>query len=300
MSVNVATRFVLDKRRFYFQSVWESSCFDLSITDGRFAWHVRADADFIERKLKPRGMDSARYIAELRNGLTKQDIGQKKFTYSAAEVPNGNLRLEWTMRIGSQASAEEPLKLRGLLELVRMQAAPQQEFIQTCLDRLLDFCTTLERDNEELREQHDELRVQRTEALSKLVKLDDDKQRLELDLYKKFVTLINEKKKKVRQLKGQLQAAESRAMEAARRASLAIDTASESEFEQQGLSPEQTAASFDEDNGYSPTPVTDYLSLSQSEPGTSGSVSLTLQSASVDLGHDLEESYKIPTRVRKR
>jgi hypothetical protein len=86
------SRFVIDNRPYYFRWQWAVEEFDYQVTDGKYVWEGKgnlfcleilllADKKYIERSLKPEGMELGELMTLLKQGLKEQDIHQRKFSY---------------------------------------------------------------------------------------------------------------------------------------------------------------------------------------------------------------------------
>lgn len=82
--------------------------------------------------------------------------------------------------------------------------------IQSIINEMLIENETLLAHNNDLKKLNDSLMNQRSETLVQLDKIIHDKQILEEEMYKKFASILNEKKKKIRELKDKIVQLESK------------------------------------------------------------------------------------------
>jgi len=168
----------------------------LNLTDGKYVWSGEALPSYIEETLKPKGMTYDEYLSLTRDALTTQDLTKKRFSYSIQQGDSASqIKLIWNIKLGSEAN----FAMKGLLELNRIQDS--RSIIQDNLDFLTSRVTHLEEENKELKKMNNMLTTQRNDAVSQFDHLIIEKQCIETEMLSKFVDLLNEKKKKVRELK---------------------------------------------------------------------------------------------------
>lgn len=90
----VFSRFTISGTDFYFYSKWGEDNFQMSIIDGKRVWigegifylcfspQIVASREYIESKLKPKGMDPREYLAITKEAFTVQDLTKQRFSYS--------------------------------------------------------------------------------------------------------------------------------------------------------------------------------------------------------------------------
>ncbi|ELR25515.1 DNA repair protein [Acanthamoeba castellanii str. Neff] len=142
-------------------------------------------------------MELDEYMQLTKRALTVQDITKKHFSYRLSQPSPSELHLTWRIKLG-QESSQVGFSVKGTLPLTLMKDG--RGMVQQCLDSLIDRQTVLERSNKELRTQNEALFTQRDSALAQLNVLVEEKKAMESDLYNK---ILNEKKKKIRELKRQ-------------------------------------------------------------------------------------------------
>eukprot|EP01112_Ceratiomyxa_fruticulosa_P005406 TRINITY_DN1602_c0_g2_i1.p1 TRINITY_DN1602_c0_g2~~TRINITY_DN1602_c0_g2_i1.p1 ORF type:complete len:428 (-),score=104.27 TRINITY_DN1602_c0_g2_i1:90-1373(-) len=212
-STNVA-RFLLADKKYYIRTVWGEDSFELSCSDGKYIWTGSASKGFVENTLKPKGMSTSEFMKITQNALTNQDFTKIKYSYTIEQPPVDlgltpqDLLFSWFIKLGAQngnnfalnsTANKKVLQVKCTLPLVK-QINPRPMMV-TILDWLIDKSSRLELSNQELSENNNQLQSQRDQALAQFSTLVADKKVLELEMYKKFVLVLNEKKKKIRELK---------------------------------------------------------------------------------------------------
>eukprot|EP01127_Copromyxa_protea_P017587 TRINITY_DN5384_c0_g1_i1.p1 TRINITY_DN5384_c0_g1~~TRINITY_DN5384_c0_g1_i1.p1 ORF type:complete len:404 (+),score=75.71 TRINITY_DN5384_c0_g1_i1:49-1260(+) len=199
----VISRFILGGRNFYFHTIWQGEEFSITITDGKYAWQGHATSSYVETTLKPKGMPVDDYLNLTKEALRKQDTGKKKFDVAVQQGGNANeVKLIWNIKLDTGFSDINGLSMKGTLLLTRVENA--RAIIQANLEYLISRVTHCEEENTELKRMNKSLTLQRNDALSQFDQLTIEKQCMQTEMFSKFVEVLNEKKKKIRQLKENL------------------------------------------------------------------------------------------------
>jgi len=135
--------------------------------------------------------------------LTQQAHTKKKYSCTIQQGESVNqIKLVWNVNVQTDLQLgdeeEQMISMKGVLPLERQGNG--RAVIQECLDFLLDKTNVMSLENMDLKRMNGLLLSQRDEAMSQMDQLVIEKQCMENDLYCKFVELINEKKKKIRDL----------------------------------------------------------------------------------------------------
>jgi DNA-repair protein XRCC4 len=203
MEVTIS-RFKLAGTLFYFNCRWFDTYFEVDLSDGKYVWQGNATREYIEEELKPKGMDFSEYITLVKEAFAVQDLSKKKFSYGIQKGETSNqLKLIWSIHLGENDD-EVKFAMQGLLIVDRI--AESRQVIQKYFDWLIDNKVKLEEENRELKKVNKSVSNQRDLAIRQFDQLIIEKQCLETELYGKFVELLNEKKKKIRELKDELKA----------------------------------------------------------------------------------------------
>jgi len=309
MTDTVVSRFVIRKRPFYIRTTWGKTDFHMEMTDGKHVWTGVADSTYVASKLKPQGMDVTEYISIIRDALTKQDVECKRFQYFIEQSPDNpaDLELSWKIRLSTEdIPGEDPwaFHMRGSLKLHRISmtqpnttnpAISFQNIMQQFMDWLIDRVTILSTTNADLQDKNKELQKQRNESLTRFDKLVADKKQLEREMYEKFVTVLNEKKRKIRELHEEVNNGPSLKLKP-----YAVPTKSKKGYDD-GTDSDDTS-----DENDHPTPVQEYLASPGSSHKTTPSLTFNntydpTPSLSVDLLlHDEEHTVKASVRRRHK
>jgi DNA-repair protein XRCC4 len=202
---NFNTRFVIENRAFYFRWEWGTDHFSCQVTDGKYAWDGKADQEFIRAKLLPDGMEFSELMDLLNHGFREQDLGQKRFSYQmyAGQV-QGDIVLGWKIKI------EEDIFIKGNLPLKKQNP---HMIVQNMLENFFSKVSVVEKQNETLIQSNKSLQEHNTRALKQMKQMASDKITMEHELMQKFVLVLNEKKKKIRELSDKIKELEKKISE---------------------------------------------------------------------------------------
>ncbi|PRP87068.1 DNA repair protein XRCC4-like [Planoprotostelium fungivorum] len=262
MTERVVSRFHFDGEigLLYLHSEWNSANggFQLHITDGHAMWTGR-------------GMDASEYYQLVRSALTQQDHKEERFSYALSGFdPRGSKDFDfvWKIKIDDNSFGDMSFFVKGSVHLVRCSAGDQKKKLRQFLDWLIDRSTVLEK--------------QRDEALARFELLTSDKASQERDLYNKFLLVLNEKKKKIEEMKTEIERLKKQGpVSFGREESAVLSRKYSSQMESRSMHP----ASDSEDEKATPS-----LTFNASLGGPSQNNEL--------LGMD--DTYKIEAAVRKR
>lgn len=194
-----------DRRAWYLQTLWEKEEFTVYATDCAEVWKGTADAQFIRTNLKPDELSATEYLDLIRPALTQNNPGEK---YSCAMETGGgdtagNVSVVWRVSLNRRLSLKGALVLSKVVDGaggLRQKSNPMEIILDMTAERL----SSLENVARSLQGECDDLRTKVSSTCAELAKIAERKSRLEMDMYKKFCVILNQKKEKIRTLKGQL------------------------------------------------------------------------------------------------
>lgn len=171
--------------------------FDLTLTDGENIWDgqlTEEDLDALSGNLK---MDFNTYVGQTAKAFTRQDMADINFVYQIKPQADGIVDLLWKKEV----SGDIKVKMGSVTLLVKKNAAESLcQIFTSCVDMMMGLqkkIRSLESDNQRLKQE-------KQNTLMRLDKCVSAKEKLEKDLYSKFVTVLNSKKEKIRNIKNGL------------------------------------------------------------------------------------------------
>ncbi|XP_027490411.1 DNA repair protein XRCC4 [Corapipo altera] len=202
---------VSDPEATYFLQVsWEKDLgtgFSILLSDGQFSWAGTVSEAEISREAADMEMNKEKYVEELRKALVTREESAGKYNYLISRDQEN---------VVCQFSYERSLKDGSFrLGSVKLQEVPSpakvvKELIGYCLDSL----GKLQAKNEHLQRENERLFSNWSDAEKRLEKCVEAKEKLEADLYNRFILVLNEKKAKIRNLQRLLNEAKESAADA--------------------------------------------------------------------------------------
>lgn len=176
----------------FLQVSWEKtlgSGFVITLTDGQSAWIGTVSESEIGREADDMAMEKEKYVEELRKALVSGAGPMDSYQFDFSEEHccffcEKNLK-DVSFRLGSFN-----------LEKVANPAEVIREIICYCLDSIAENKAK----NEHLQEAHERLLRDWNDVQERFEKCVSAKEGLEIDLYKRFILVLNEKKSKIRSL----------------------------------------------------------------------------------------------------
>ena len=166
----------------------------LAASDGFSTWAGSLSNQELAGMATCAKLEKEEFISTTLKALTRKEMSSLDFTYTAAVVKNGNLKLSWKKHLVS-------LNIKFLLGTVTL--CPQSSAAAdhtSLLEYAISSITDLQNANSNLLGKCDRLVAERQRALERLEKCADLKEEIESDLYGKFKVVLNDKKTKIHQL----------------------------------------------------------------------------------------------------
>lgn len=170
--------------------------FDLTLTDGENIWNgqlTEEDLDALSGNLK---MDFNTYVGQTVKAFTRQDMADINFVYEIKPQADGIVDLLWKKEV----SGDIRVKMGSVTLHLKNAAKSLCQIFTSCIDMMMG----LQKKIRSLESDHQRLSQERQNALTRLEKCVSAKEKLEKDLYSKFVTVLNSKKEKIRNIKNGL------------------------------------------------------------------------------------------------
>ena len=191
---------------------WKEESFRVYLTDSRLVWVASVPKKHIEEYMCPRDSSVSEYLALIKESLVFPTAGNKdKFVYSVKQKRD-SIKFHWEIRVD-----EEDLFLNCNLKLSIQQDQLQKKTIQEIMTWLIERETSNMDEISNLRQENEQMRKQQAQYEEGMKKITQDKERMELELYEKFVVLLNAKKKEIRSLR-EKEAAQEKLIESMRTA----------------------------------------------------------------------------------
>ncbi|EGG23000.1 putative DNA repair protein XRCC4 [Cavenderia fasciculata] len=186
---------------YYIKCKWNNNgSFDILLTDTKSIWNGHISINYIENILKPDGMKTDHYVSLIKKALITQDQSGTQFTYRLRQSNSKPNNLEFTINIKLDNS-ELSLKSSLILSKVTNHSTAN---LEDYFNWLIGKVDSLSDHNLQLNKQNDSLQTQFNESIDIIKQLTSEKQSMELDLFGKFVIILNEKKHKIKELTNQL------------------------------------------------------------------------------------------------
>ncbi|XP_034402748.1 DNA repair protein XRCC4 isoform X4 [Cyclopterus lumpus] len=168
------------------------SGFQLLLTDGQNAWRGDVSEAKVCEEAEELEMQTERYVLDLQQALTE---AESSYSFTLTPPPAGRhptvtmayekVQKDISFRLGS-----------ALLKVVPEPAEAVRELLIHSLQR----GNSLENRNEKLEEENQRLRREQQRITAELKRYARGKESLEVELYSRFVLVLNEKKAKIRSL----------------------------------------------------------------------------------------------------
>ncbi|KAM9952709.1 hypothetical protein ACTFIR_007763 [Dictyostelium discoideum] len=193
---------------YYLKCNWQYNSFTIYLTDLTNVWSSNVTTKYIENILKPQGMSFDQYFQLLKKSLLKQDQTKREFDYKIDKYKrknnnnnnnniNNNEDIEFIIII--ILSEFDNINVKSSIPLIKL--SNHFTTFQHYFDWLFDKYQSLSLQNQTLTLQTQSLQSQFNQSLeqNKLFQLEKD--RIESNLIEKFIIILNEKKKKIKEYK---------------------------------------------------------------------------------------------------
>ncbi|XP_078242515.1 DNA repair protein XRCC4 isoform X3 [Pogona vitticeps] len=190
---------------YFLQISWQKDLdtgFEVVLSDGQAAWNGRVSKEEISKEAADMEMDLEKYVGELRKVLL--------FEGGHADTYNFHISKEGMNKDYLQFSYEKNLKDVSfrLGSLMLQEVSSPAEIISKLISHCLDCMAGLEAKNECLQRENETLLSDLNDIQGQLQKCVEAKEKLENELYQRFILVLNEKKAKIRSLNKSLKEAE--------------------------------------------------------------------------------------------
>ncbi|XP_050185081.1 DNA repair protein XRCC4 isoform X2 [Myiozetetes cayanensis] len=202
---------VSDPEATYFLQVsWEKDLgtgFGILLSDGQCSWTGTVSEAEICKEAADMEMNKAKYVEELKKALVTGEESAGKYNFVISRDQENMV---------CQFSYERSLKDGSFrLGSVRLQEVPNpDEVVKELIGYCLDSLGKLQAKNEHLQRENERLFSNWSDAERRLEKCVEAKEKLEADLYNRFILVLNEKKAKIRNLQKLLNEAKESAADA--------------------------------------------------------------------------------------
>ncbi|KAF5466012.1 hypothetical protein F2P56_015971 [Juglans regia] len=176
----------------FVKCTWSQSRFDLSITDGLHAWICHASEEEVRDRAAQWDQPVTEYVELAERYLGFQQPGS---IYQFTDAGDGHKRLSWTFD-----KEGTTLEWRWKCQL----SPNSKETTAGILDFLMDANIRLSEEVVRKTQSFERLKVEAEKCLAQSEKINDEKVEFESAIYEKFLGVLNSKKAKLRELRGQL------------------------------------------------------------------------------------------------
>ncbi|XP_012940569.1 DNA repair protein XRCC4 [Aplysia californica] len=168
--------------------------FTLTLTDGASVWDGTISEDMLDQLCKKRKMDFNTYVDQTRAAFTRQEMGDLCFEYHLSTQTPETAQLAWKKHL-----VADDIKFQlGNVKLHKCTEPVKK--ICSMMSQCISNNRSLQADIKALETTNERLSAERQNALKRLEKCVTAKEELELDLYSKFVAVLNSKKQRIQQL----------------------------------------------------------------------------------------------------
>ncbi|KYQ90927.1 hypothetical protein DLAC_07802 [Tieghemostelium lacteum] len=193
---------VSDKKIFYIKCHWQSgNQFTLTMTDFIASWQAKVTTQFIDKVLKPQALSFEEYWKLIKSSLSSQDITREQFDYKLE--PSKKSLNDINLIVLMKLSKDDNISMKSVIPLTKLPNC--QSTSVDFFDYIFDKQQILQGNNKDLQERNKQLQTEFNESQSQNRLFLLDKEKIENDLYKNFVIILNQKKSKIKEYKSQLE-----------------------------------------------------------------------------------------------
>ncbi|XP_028399929.1 DNA repair protein XRCC4-like [Dendronephthya gigantea] len=171
--------------------------FDLVVTDGCTIWDTTVTEDLLQEMAGKVEMSSQDYTRQTINALTANSSETETFIYQAVKN-EGTLEFSWKKQLDYGVK----FQLGSVtLNSSKDSTVLMKKILDFAIKKVYNYKDTIANMQCEM----DQLARDRESAISRLDKCIVGKEEMEVDLFQKFVTVLNDKKAKIRRLQETIQ-----------------------------------------------------------------------------------------------
>lgn len=170
----------------------EGDGFDLSITDGNTMWNTKVTDDLLQKMAVKAEMNVKEHASQTLKALTDPNSGKDCFTYQAVKRESA-LEFNWKKQLPDGVKYQLGSIFLPLSEESKETMQKILNFAIRKIHKYEDNAVFMESKNKQLARDRDNV----IKCLDKCVV---SREEMELDLFQKFVTVLNDKKAKIRKL----------------------------------------------------------------------------------------------------
>ncbi|EDV29537.1 uncharacterized protein TRIADDRAFT_52000 [Trichoplax adhaerens] len=190
-------------QKYYLMTSWENDDVDqlckLFLTDGQSAWHTVVTDGVANRLARSVQMDLHEYLKQTKKAFTANSSANSNFHFGVSLLPDHNtVEFAWKKYLRS-----EDMKFQ-LGKLKMAAVTDPKAIISELFDFSLSQISNLKMNIASLNSTNERLSSERAESLKNLEEFVVTKENLEVDMYGKFIRVLNSKKNKIRTLTNQV------------------------------------------------------------------------------------------------
>lgn len=185
----------------YVLTEFENSTFTITVSNGSKTWAGKVSSREVKAMAGRVEMPEDSYLDEMLKALTRENVGNLNFAYSARAAPGGCLELTFKRHLVAD-------DIRFQLGTVKMQPQPPERAHALILRYSVDAIASLKEQGAESNREKARLVSERQVALDQLEKCVHLKEAIETELFGKFKEVLNTKKSKIRALSKELKDSE--------------------------------------------------------------------------------------------
>ncbi|EGC40413.1 hypothetical protein DICPUDRAFT_73949 [Dictyostelium purpureum] len=186
---------------YYIKCNWQHNSFTIYLTDLTNVWSSNIPSKYIDNILKPQGMASEEYMNLLKKSLLNQDITKKQFDYKINKSKKSSSDIELCIII--ILSEFDNINIKSNIPLIKVNNTHQS--FQNYFNWLFEKYKSLTDQNQQLVQLNQSLQLQFNQSIEQNKIFIKEKEKIESDLYEKFIIILNEKKKKIKEFKQKIE-----------------------------------------------------------------------------------------------
>ena len=180
-------------QRLFVLSEYQHNAVSVQVSDGEGAWEGSLSAAELKALAEQSKMTQDRYIKYTVKALSRENLGELSFLYSAKHVDNNKLELTWKKHILTD-------NIKFQLGQIELYPCSSSHIVSALLNLAIDSIGDLQQNVALLKAKSVRLTREREKALQDLGQHASLQEQVEKDLFTKFKVVLNEKKAKIRNL----------------------------------------------------------------------------------------------------